>query len=268
MLQIYNSLSRRKEVFRPRAGKTVKLYTCGPTVYSRPHIGNFRTYALEDTVKRYLLYLGFRVKHVMNITDFDSTVLREARKTGIPRKLLTKKFEKLFRQDVEKLGIIPAMQYPHVSQYAEKMARRVKALLKNGFAYKEKDGRVFFDVSKYHSYGKLVGRDLSRSSSKVSLEEYKPFRAGDFLLWDPCTHQDLHDSFHTTLGVAHPAWNLQCAVMSTETLGGAIDLAMGGRDNLFNHHENTQNGSKWKIVPEPLANTVNVYIEHHDHKKK
>ena len=134
MLQIYNSLSKRKEVFRPSSGKTVKLYTCGPTVYSRPHIGNFRTYSYEDIVKRYLMYLGFRVKHVMNITDFDSTVLREVRKTRIPRKKLTKKFEKIFRLDIAKLGIIPAMQYPHVSQYAEKMAQRVKALLKNGFA--------------------------------------------------------------------------------------------------------------------------------------
>lgn len=240
MLRVYNSLSRRMEAFRPSFGKAVKFYTCGPTVYSRPHIGNFRTYVYEDTVRRYLLYVGYSVKHVMNITDFDSTVLREVRKTGIPRKILTRKFEKLFRKDMGRLGIIPAMQYPHVSQYAEKMARRVKALLRNGFAYQEKDGRVFFDVSKYRSYGKLAGRDLSRSPRKVSLEEYRPFLAGDFLLWDPCTHQDLHDSFRTSLGVAHPAWNLQCAVMSTEAFGGRIDLAMGGRDNLFNHHENTR----------------------------
>lgn len=240
VLRIYNSLSRKTEIFKPRSGKLAKLYTCGPTVYSRAHIGNLRTYSYEDTMKRYLLYSGFKVKHVMNITDFDSTVLREVRKTGIPRKQLTKKFEKIFRHDIAKLGIIPAMKYPHVSQFAEKMAQRVKMLLKNGFAYQEEDGTVYFDVSKYPSYGKLVGRNLSRATRKVSLEEYKPFKAGDFMLWDPCTHQEQHDSFRTSLGVAHPAWNVQCAVMSTEAFRGAIDLAMGGRDNLFNHHENTR----------------------------
>lgn len=111
MLKVHNSLSKRIEKFAPR-GRVVKLYTCGPTVYALAHIGNFRTYSVEDTMKRYLLYKGFRVKHVMNITDFDSTVLREVRKTGIPRKKLTAKFERMFRDDIARLGMIPAVKYP------------------------------------------------------------------------------------------------------------------------------------------------------------
>ncbi|VVC01587.1 Cysteine--tRNA ligase [uncultured archaeon] len=239
MLRVFNSLTRRKEAFRPLSGKNARLYTCGPTVYARPHLGNFRTYLYEDVVKRYLAYLGFSVKHAMNITDFDNTVLKEARKTGIPRRKLTRKFERLFRQDLRALGILPADKYPHVSQYADKMEEMVDALVAKGAAYRDKDGRVFFDVSAYPSYGKLVGQKLSSRKGKITWEEYKPWQAGDFLLWQPCGSNP-EKCIRTRKGLARPAWNIQCAAMSTDTLGSQIDIAMGGRDNLFNHHENTR----------------------------
>jgi len=251
MLRIHNSLSGKTELFKPRAGNTVKLYTCGPTVYSRPHIGNYRTYVWEDTLKRRLLSTGYFVRHAMNITDFDNTILREVKKTGVPRKKMTKKYERLFRQDLRALGAIPAGRYPHASDYTGKMASCVIALLKNGAAYEDKRGRVFFDVSKFKTYGKLVGKNLSRASRKVLWEEYRPSQAGDFLIWQPCgggrsrnrgkgRNGGFPDCFDSPLGLARPPWNIQCAVMSTECLGREIDIAMGGTDNKFNHHENTR----------------------------
>ncbi len=242
MLRIYNSLSKRVETFKPLDKKLVRLYTCGPTVYSRQHLGNYRTYLWEDALKRYLAFSGYKVMHSMNITDFDNTVMKEMRKTGINRKRLTAKYEALFRQNLSALGALPADRYPHVSQYAEKMADRVLALLKAGLAYKDGRGRVFFDVSKYKKYGELSGRRLHPAERKVAREEYKRFQAGDFLLWNPCKKGDegCGECFQSKLGAAHPAWNLHCAVMSTETLGNRIDIAMGGKDNIFNHHENTR----------------------------
>ena len=276
MLRIYNSLSRKKERFKPLSGRkvnnprlkawasggmrswrnmhaftrasrrglrarvVVKLYTCGPTVYSRPHLGNYRTYLWEDTLKRYLLYLGYSVKHVMNITDFDKTILRAVKRTGVSREKMTAECEKLFRKDLRALGALPADAYPHVSDYTEKMARKVGELLEKGAAYKDEGGRVFFDISKFKSYGRLAGKRLSNTSRRVLWEEYRPQKAGDFLVWQPCKNPGQGDCFGSSRGPAQPPWNIQCAVMSIDNLGSRIDVAMGGTDNRFNHHENTR----------------------------
>src|SRR3989338_4813495 len=143
MLRFYNSLSRRIEKFAPVSGKAVKIYTCGPTVYARPHIGNYRTYAF-DTVKRHLLNKGYRVRHVMNITDCDNTILRAVRKTGMPRRRLTAISEREFRRDLRALGAIPAEKCPHASEYAGRMAQAALALLKKGICYKEENRRGGF----------------------------------------------------------------------------------------------------------------------------
>jgi len=238
-VRIYNSLGHEVQEFKPRSRKAVKMYTCGPTVYARPHIGNMRTYVFEDALKRYLIYQGYRVQHVMNITDIDETVMKESRKTGEKRAALTRKYERLFRQDASSLGIIPAGKYPHVSDYVERMAGTVSALMKSGAAYKDEKCRVFFDISKFSSYGKLVGRKLS-GNRKVMREEYKPFQAGDFLLLSKCREKNCEKCFETRLGMCRPAWNVQCATMATSELGNNIDISMGGQDNLFNHHENTR----------------------------
>ena len=238
-MKIYNSLSKRVETFRPRSPKAVKIYTCGPTVYARPHIGNFRTYVFEDVVKRYLKYTGHRVRHVMNITDIDETVTKEVRKTHDMRAALTRKYERLFRRDASALGIMPADKYPHVSDYVERMAGTAAKLLKTGAAYKDKKCRVFFDISKFPSYGKLVGRKIG-GGRKVMREEYKPYQAGDFLLLSKCREKKCEKCFETQMGMCRPAWNVQCATMATAELGDNIDISMGGQDNLFNHHENTR----------------------------
>ena len=238
-MKIYNSLGRKVEKFIPHSPKAIKIYTCGPTVYARPHLGNFRTYVFEDALKRYLLYQGFRVQHVMNITDIDDTISREVKKTGVPRAALVKKFERLFKQDAAALGIMPAAKYPHVSGYVCNMAGTVERLLKMGAAYKDGRHRIFFDISKFPTYGKLAGRKLG-GSRKVMREEYKPFQAGDFLLLGRCPDAECEKCLETRMGMCKPAWNVQCATMATAELGNHIDISMGGQDNLFNHHENTR----------------------------
>jgi len=238
-MKIYNSLSKRVDAFRPRSANEVKIYTCGPTVYARPHIGNFRTYVFEDALKRYLLYQGYRVRHVMNITDIDETVMKETKKTGIARAAIAAKYERLFRQDAATLGIMPAGKYPHVSDYVGRMAGAAALLLKTGAAYKDEKCRVFFDISKFPSYGKLAGKKI-RSHGKVTQEEYKPHQAGDFLLLSKCREKKCEKCFETGMGLCRPAWNVQCATMAISELGSGIDISMGGQDNLFNHHENTR----------------------------
>lgn len=227
-MQIYNSLGHKMQKFIPRSRKAVKMYTCGPTVYARPHIGNYRTYVFEDSLKRYLLYQGYRVQHVMNITDIDETVAKESRKTGVKRAPLTKKYERLFRQDAALLGILPAGKYPHVSDYVGRMAKNAVRLERMGFAYRDGKCRVFFDISKFPSYGKLIGRKIS-GSKKVMREEYKPFQAGDFLLLSKCREKNCEKCFKTRLGMCRPAWNVQCATMAASELGSGIDISMGGR---------------------------------------
>ena len=234
---VYNTLAKRKEPFVP-LGKIVKIYTCGPTVYARPHIGNYRTYVFEDVVKRYLHYRGYPTKHAMNITDFDDTVKKEAKKVGVPRKELTERYERLFRKDIAALGIIPADYYPRVTQYTCRMAKLVHSLLREGIAYKDEKGRIFFDISKYPRYGELSGGRIS-NGKRVTKEEYKRWEAGDFLLWRP--GKGICEScFNTEIGPGYPEWNLQCAEMGRDILGEQIDIAMGGIDNCFNHHENTR----------------------------
>jgi len=238
-MEIYNSLGRRMEKFAPHSPKAVKMYTCGPTVYARPHIGNLRTYVFEDALKRHFLHRGCRVRHVMNITDIDDTVMKETRKTGGKRAALAQKYERLFRQDAALLGIIPAGSYPHVSGYVGKMASTVQKLMEKRAAYKDGKGRVFFDISRFPSYGKLAGVKI-RGERKVMREEYKPFQAGDFLLLSRCREKNCEKCFETGMGKCRPAWNVQCATMAAAELGDNIDISMGGQDNLFNHHENTR----------------------------
>jgi cysteinyl-tRNA synthetase len=175
----------------------------------------------------------------MNITDYDNSVVKEEKKTRQRWRRFTRRYERLFRQDLSGLNCLPAHAYPHASQFAARMADAAAKLRQKGLAYEDGKGRVFLDISKFPGYGRLAGRRI-RGSGRVMREEYKPFQAGDFLLWSSCPKGKCDDCFSTSLGWGVPAWNLQCACMSSELLGGQVDVAMGGIDNRFNHHENTR----------------------------
>jgi cysteinyl-tRNA synthetase len=240
MLRFYNSLSKKLEYFRPKE-KKVMLYTCGPTVYSRPHIGNYRTYVWEDAIKRYLLFKGFKVLHVMNITDYDDTILKEIKRKRVAWKSFVSKYTRLFFKDKQKLNILPADFYPKVSEYVNDMGKIAFLLCKKGFAYQEKDGKIFFDISKIKDYGKLIGKSPSKKmlNRKVLKEEYKFYEAGDFLIWQPCK-KDSKYGLNSKFGKIFPPWNIQCAAMSLAVFGKSPDITIGGIDNIFSHHENTR----------------------------
>ncbi len=161
MLKIYNTLTRKKEVFEPIKKGFVGMYSCGPTVYNFAHIGNFRNYVFVDLLKRYLKFSGFKVKHIMNITDIDDKTIRDSEKEGLSLKDITEKYTKAFFEDVKALYIEAADIYPKATEHVKEMIEFVKVLVKKGVAY-EKLGSVYFDISKFEDYGKLSKVDLSQ----------------------------------------------------------------------------------------------------------
>jgi len=155
MLKLFNTFTRRKEVFKPIEDNKVGMYTCGPSVYTYSHIGNYRTYLFEDVLKRYLLYKGYKVKHVMNITDVEDKMIRAAKKEKKSLIKITNFYTKVFFKESKKLCILPADFYPRATKHVREMVGIIKKLLKNGYAYKWHDGNIYFDISKFKGYGKL-----------------------------------------------------------------------------------------------------------------
>lgn len=235
MLRLFNTMTRRKEAFRPR-GREVKLYTCGPSVYDSPHVGNHRTYVWEDVLKRYLEYLGYRVRHAMNITDVEDKAVRTARQEGISLRELTGRHERAFFKDVEALNMEPADFYPRATEHIRDMVALVKRLLEKGMAYRP-DGDIYFDLSKARGYGTLA-RLRRAPKGRVSKDDYERREAGDFILWKAHRRQDGDVYWETELGKGRPGWSIQCSAMAMRYLGPTIDIHTGGIDNIFSHNEN------------------------------
>jgi cysteinyl-tRNA synthetase len=185
MLAIYNTLTRKKESFKPINRKLVGLYTCGPTVYDTAHIGNLRTYVFEDVLKRTLEYLGYPVKHVMNITDVEDKIIRKAKANKETIWQITKPHTKEFLNDIRALNIQPATIYPTATSHVREMVKFIRLLMEKGFAYQGKDGSVYFDISKFKNYGRLVGlRGIQvKDGARVDSDEYEKEEARDFVLW-------------------------------------------------------------------------------------
>jgi cysteinyl-tRNA synthetase len=238
MLKLYNTLSRKKENFKPRK-KTVTLYTCGPTVYDYVHIGNLRTYIFQDILKRTLEINGYRVKHVMNITDIEDKIIKRYKKEK--RKSIfdiTKPFTRAFLEDTKKLNIKPAEKYPTVTGSLKPINDIIKKLEKNGFAYKGKDGSTYFDISKFKNYGKLarLGGVNLKAGARVSSDEYNKDEVADFVLWK--AKKKGEPSWKSSYGEGRPGWHIECSAISTVNLGDSIDIHTGGVDLIFPHHDN------------------------------
>ena len=185
MLQFYNSLSRKKEKFSPIETGSVKIYTCGPTVYDKAHIGNFRTFLFEDFLKRTLIALGYKVTHIMNITDVDDKTIQRANISGKSLSEITDHFTELFWNDLTILNIIPADHYPRATDHVRGMIKLIKSLITIDYAYVTDDGSVFFKISSFSSYGALTNIDISqmKQSDRVSSDEYGLDNLQDFALW-------------------------------------------------------------------------------------
>ncbi len=240
VLRFYNTLTRKKDEFIPLKKGKVNMYTCGPTVYSYAHIGNLRAFMFYDLLRRYLKYRGFRVKHVMNITDVDDKTIRDSRKEGVTLKEFTERYTKIFFEDLKELNVEDFEVYPKATEETKDMVKMVKKLLKKGYAYKGEDDCIYYDVSKFDGYGKLSKIDLSqlKSGARVSQDEYTKEEARDFALWKAWTKEDGDVFWETDLGKGRPGWHIECSVMSTKYLGPTIDIHGGGVDLIFPHHEN------------------------------
>lgn len=238
-LKLYNTLTRKKEAFKPMKGKEVKLYSCGPTVYDFAHIGNFRAYVCVDILKRYLEYLGYKVNHVMNITDVDDKTIKGAREKRAPLKEFTKEYAKAFFDDLETLNIEKADMYPKATEHIGEMSDIVKILLDRKIAYRTNDG-IYFDISKFRKYGKLSHAKLEslEAGKRIRNDQYEKDQARDFVLWKFWDSDDGDIFWNEPIGKGRPGWHLECSAMSTKYLGQPFDIHAGGIDLVFPHHEN------------------------------
>lgn len=191
-LKLFNTLTRKKEVFEPINDKVVKIYTCGPTVYDFAHIGNFRTYIWQDVLKRWLEFKGFKVTHVMNLTDVDDKTIKGSRKEGIALGEFTARYTKAFFEDMKALNIQPATLYPRATEHIGAIVDLIKKLLANGIAYKAEDGSIYYDISKFKNYGKLSKLKMKelKAGARVKVDTYEKEEAQDFALWKAWTAED------------------------------------------------------------------------------
>ena len=240
MMNVFNSLTRGVEELKPIADNEIRLYTCGPTVYNFAHIGNFRTYAFEDVLRRVIQFNGMKVKHVMNLTDVDDKTIRGANAAGVALTDYTKTYKDAFFADLKKLNIIPADVYPAATDHIPEMIALVESLVEKGIAYKSDDGSVYFNVRKFPGYGKLahIDFDNQRTGQRCAADEYDKENVGDFALWKAWEDSDGPVGWDSPWGRGRPGWHIECSAMSMKYLGETFDLHTGGIDNLFPHHEN------------------------------
>jgi cysteinyl-tRNA synthetase len=242
MLYLYNTLSKQKEEFKPLDDKKVGMYTCGPTVYNYPHIGNYRAYIFSDLLKRHLKHSGYSVKHVMNLTDVDDKTITGSQKENKTLEEFTEFYSEEFFKDLDKLNIEKADVVPKATEHVNEMAEITERLLNEGIAYKGDDGSIYFDISKARDYGKLSGIDLETlkggASGRVKKDEYAKEDAHDFALWKAYDSADGDVFWEPKLGKGRPGWHIECSAMSMKYLGESFDIHTGGIDLVFPHHEN------------------------------
>jgi len=237
-LQLYNTLTARVEEFAPSADNIVRMYSCGPTVYDYGHIGNFRTFVAIDILRRFLRQSGFKLDHVMNITDVDDKIIRNAAQQHQSVHEYTKKYEEAFLEDMRTLSLEQPEHVVKATDHIQKMAAFIHKLAEKGFAYRTDDGSYYFRIAKFPEYGKLSKKDFSgmEIGARVDVDEYEKDDARDFALWKAPKEGEAF--WETPIGKGRPGWHIECSVMSMEYLGPSFDLHAGGEDLIFPHHEN------------------------------
>ena len=239
-LRFYNTMTRKKEEFQPLQAGKVRMYTCGPTVYNYAHIGNFRAYIFEDLLRRFLKFKGYQVTQVMNITDVDDKIIRDANKIGQSIREFTKSYQEAFFEDLDTLGIERAEVYPAATDHIPEMVSLIKSIFEKGIAYRTDDGSIYFRVSDYPAYGKLAHLNIAemQQGDRVQSDEYEKEEIRDFALWKGWKEEDGPVFWETEIGKGRPGWHIECSAMSSKYLGKHFDIHTGGVDNIFPHHEN------------------------------
>ncbi len=233
---IYNTLDRKKEEFVPLNPPHVSMYVCGPTVYDLFHIGNARSFVMGDMIRRYLIFRGYKVKYVMNLTDVDDKIIKRANELGVDAKEYAEKYIKEFFKDIDGLKIKRADAYPRATQHIGDMVELISELEKKEIAYNV-NGDVFYDVSKFKDYGKLSGKRIDdlESGARIEINENK-HNPLDFALWKKAKEGE--PEWESPWGKGRPGWHIECSAMSMKELGQTIDIHAGGSDLIFPHHEN------------------------------
>src|SRR5271154_2081849 len=236
-LRLYNTMSSQVEEFHPIRDKEVRMYACGPTVYDYGHIGNFRTFIAVDLLQRFLRQSGYEVRYVMNITDLDDKIIRNAAREGVSVQQYTAKYEQAFLEDSAALNIERPLLV-RATEHIPEMAEFVAKLVERGIAYRTDDGSYYFRIAKFPRYGKLSKKDFSGmlDGARVDVDEYDKDSARDFAVWKAPKPGEA--SWDASIGPGRPGWHLECSVMSMEELGESFDLHAGGEDLIFPHHEN------------------------------
>ena len=239
--RLYNTLTRQVEPFAPADERTVRMYTCGPTVYNPAHLGNFRTFLFEDLMRRVLALRGWTVHQVMNLTDVDDKIIKRAVEQGKTIREVTEPVIEIFHRDREYLRIRAAEEYPRATAFIPQMIALVARLVERGVAYQAEDGSVYFAIAKFPAYGRLSRLDTRevRSGARVLQDDYSKENAQDFALWKAAKPEDEQTgaAWDSPWGRGRPGWHLECSAMAMDLLGETLDLHCGGIDLIFPHHE-------------------------------
>ena len=239
--RLYNTLTRRVEPFEPADGKTVRMYTCGPTVYKPAHLGNFRTFLFEDLLRRVIALRGWKISQVMNLTDVDDKIIKAASEQGLSISQITTPVTETFHRDRAFLRIEDAELYPKATDHIPEMIAIVAKLVANGLAYLADDSSVYFAIDKFRDYGKLSRLDTRevKAGARVSQDDYSKENAQDFALWKAAKPEDeaTGAAWDSPWGRGRPGWHLECSAMAMKYLGETLDIHCGGIDLIFPHHE-------------------------------
>jgi cysteinyl-tRNA synthetase len=235
-LMIYNTMTRKKEVFNSIEPDKVRMYVCGPTVYDKAHVGHAMSSIVFDVIRRYLEYKGYQVEHVMNYTDVDDKVILRAQDLEVEPLALAEQYIAEYDEHLKELNILPAMVYPRVSTEITEIVAMVEGLIEKGFAYPV-DGDVYFRVGRDDDYGRLSGRDPDEmhAGARLGIDERKEDPA-DFALWKAAKAGE--PAWESPWGAGRPGWHIECSAMSLHHLGEQLDIHGGGNDLIFPHHEN------------------------------
>jgi len=237
-LELYNTLSGTVEQFKPSEDNLVRMYACGLTVYDYGHIGNFRTFIAVDVLRRFLLQSGYQVKHVMNITDVDDKIIRNAMQKGVPIADYTQKYTQAFLDDMRTLSLEAPEMLVRATDHIGEMAHFIAELVRTGHAYRTDEGSYYFRIASFPPYGKLSKKDFAgmTDGARVDVDEYDKDNARDFALWK--APKPGEQSWQTEIGPGRPGWHIECSTMSMKYLGESFDIHLGGEDLVFPHHEN------------------------------
>ena len=239
MLKLYNTLTNRVEEFQPLNPQEARMYVCGPTVYDYAHIGNFRTFLFADLLRRYIKYKGYRLRHVMNITDVDDKIIARAVESGKPLREFTDQYIQFFFEDFDALGAERPEEILRATDHIPEMVELIKRLGASGHTY-QSEGSTYFRIASFEKYGRLSKMNfegvVAGGSERVDADEYDKENVRDFVLWKAAKPDE--PSWETELGKGRPGWHIECSAMSMKSLGETFDIHAGGADLIFPHHEN------------------------------